>query len=42
MLLSTALVARVVWELLWPLVPALGVLAVLAGVIGLATRRRRF
>lgn len=41
-LLSVALVARVVWMLLAPLLPALGVIAVLVGIIGLAVGRRRF
>jgi hypothetical protein len=41
-LIGAAVLARVAYELLQPLLPALACIAVLAGVIGLVIRPRRF
>jgi hypothetical protein len=40
LLLVVALAARVIWELLVPLLPALGVLLVLVAVVGWLVGRR--
>lgn len=37
-----ALAARLIWELLFPLLPALGVLLVLTAVVGWLVGRRRW
>lgn len=41
-LLAAAIVSRLAWELLRPLLPGLLVVAVLVGIISLAAGRRRY
>jgi len=42
LLLLVALTARLIWELLFPLLPALGALLVLAAVVGWLVGRRKW